>query len=486
MLNRVPVIILAVIAVSGIAAMPLVTEQFVDAGTTTKVHFTRTATSVQDPAIGQEDGQMTMILAPNAGTIYDGSLTYTASEPVQLVVLHELAAGDDLGQPVWTVDGNTIYGASVIDQGASAGTLEFTGAGLALRSGDEFVSTVSIDGWIRGTPVEIGAPSVEVKVDESEFRIARAHVPITIPMHEGLHDESSLYYIITDSSDEDYAEMLTDHQGWRVELAPPLKSTPEIALEKVYIFENGVHGDGIKGYQVEVFSSTPWEFSDYSELRQITTVAWRIGETPRMLDSEAEILEAVEKGRIMLTEEETILNMPQIVWPNSQLPVLDVNITSDDFGYDSAQVTDIDTGNMTVTFVAHRGWGPDGATIYYIVTGAAPSGPAEAMGVADVPKYGSLLTSPAAVDLYQFSNGIKGPGALGFQPGISTAALGDDRYSPMWRISLIEWVDPEDAAIVETTGDIVALRAEGLIEITLARPMNMNHVVNCPFVDPFQ
>ena len=32
---------------------------------------------------------------------------------------------------------------------------------------------------------------------------------------------------------------------------------------------------------------------------------------------------------------------------------------------------------MTVTFVAHRGWGHDGRTIYYIVTDATPSGPAE-------------------------------------------------------------------------------------------------------------
>jgi hypothetical protein len=40
------------------------------------------------------------------------------------------------------------------------------------------------------------------------------------------------------------------------------------------------------------------------------------------------------------------------------------------------QVLNIDTSKMTVTFVAHVGWGPDGKTIYYIVTDATPEMPA--------------------------------------------------------------------------------------------------------------
>ena len=51
--------------------------------------------------------------------------------------------------------------------------------------------------------------------------------------------------------------------------------------------------------------------------------------------------------------------------------------------YGGGQITEINEEEMTVTFVAHRGWGPDGRTIYYIVTDATPSGPAEMMGVVD-------------------------------------------------------------------------------------------------------
>ena len=49
--------------------------------------------------------------------------------------------------------------------------------------------------------------------------------------------------------------------------------------------------------------------------------------------------------------------------------------------YGGGQITEINSEEMTVTFVAHRGWGPDGKTIYYIVTDATSTGPAEMMGV---------------------------------------------------------------------------------------------------------
>ena len=53
----------------------------------------------------------------------------------------------------------------------------------------------------------------------------------------------------------------------------------------------------------------------------------------------------------------------------------DKNIT-DDSKYGSAQVLKIDIKKMVVTMVAHRGFGPDGKTIYYIVADATPFFPA--------------------------------------------------------------------------------------------------------------
>ena len=141
---------------------------------------------------------------------------------------------------------------------------------------------------------------------------------------------------------------------------------------------------------------------------------------------------------------------------------------------------------MTVTFIAHRGWGPDGRTIYYIVTDATPSGPAGMMGVTDAPTSANLIANAAAVDLFQFKNGLTGSGPLGFQAGIAAGAPGDENYSPMWRIFMVSWDDPENALVLETKSDIDQFQSEGLISVTLARPMNSEHIVNCPFIDPFQ
>jgi len=154
--------------------------------------------------------------------------------------------------------------------------------------------------------------------------------------------------------------------------------------------------------------------------------------------------------------------------------------------YGGGQVLDIDTEKMTVTFIAHRGWGPDGRTIYYIVTDATPSDPAKMMGVVSSSTSARLIANSAAVDLYQFKNGLTGTGPLGFQPGIAAGAPGDVNYSPMWRIFIIEWADPANAQLLETLDDMNAYREDGLIDIGIARPMDSDHIVNCPFIDPFQ
>lgn len=79
-------------------------------------------------------------------------MTFTSSKPVQMIVLHEISSQEAKGQPIWTVDGNTVYGLSLIDLEEKSGSFEFTGAALALHSSNskEFTATVSVDGWIRG------------------------------------------------------------------------------------------------------------------------------------------------------------------------------------------------------------------------------------------------------------------------------------------------------------------------------------------------
>jgi hypothetical protein len=320
----------------------------------------------------------------------------------------------------------------------------------------------------------------------SVLRLSRANVPATIPMHQGYYDGEDVYFIITDSSDPTHAELITAKQGWKVELAPLLKNTPEEALSKTYMFTNGINGGGVHGYQGEVFTSTPAQPDVYSALASHIHVTWNEGATSRVLDSEAMIMEAAENNEITLTEIDVVLNLPQIVWPEGQMMVKEDKTLTDVTSYGGGQVLDIDTEEMNVTFIAHRGWGPDGRTIYYIVTDATPSGPAGMMGVVSSPTSASLIANSAAVDLYQFKNGLTGTGPLGFQPGIAAGAPGDANYSPMWRIFMIGWENPDDAQLLETIDDMNAYKEAGLIDIGIARPMDSDHIVNCPFIDPFQ
>lgn len=126
-----------------------------------KFHFTKTLVSQPSDALGHEGHQFVYILSPNNGTIYDGSMTYTASTNIQLAVLHEIGTGDSRGQPIWTV-GNETYGWTLVSPDVGAGSFEFTGAALGLHTGGErFVATVSLDGWVRGAPADITMESTD-------------------------------------------------------------------------------------------------------------------------------------------------------------------------------------------------------------------------------------------------------------------------------------------------------------------------------------
>lgn len=337
-------------------------------------------------------------------------------------------------------------------------------------------------------PVKPKQPSQQTSetADEMELRLSRANVPATIPLHKGWYNGESVYFIITDSSEQNHADIITKSQGWKVELAPLLANTPKSVLSKTYIFTNGIKGDGIHGYQGEVFTSTPAQPEVYSALTSHIHVTWNDAAQAELLDSEESILAAAKEGLVTLTELPAVINMPQVMWPGGQLQVRADKTLTDSTEYGGGQVLDIDTKKMTVTFVAHRGWGPDGRTVYYIVTDATPEMPATMMGVASSPTSSKLIANSAAVDLFQFMNGIKGTGPMGFQPGIAAGAPGDANYSPMWRIFMIGWKDPSSASVLETIDDINAYKKAGLINVDLARPMNKDHIVNCPFIDPFQ
>ena len=454
-------------------------EDFATAKPQSKVQFTRTITSSQDPGIGFGENQFALVLSPNQGSLYTGTFTFTSSEPIEIVVLHEIGKNDAKDQPTWSVDNNTFYAMSIIKPSEEAGSFDFTGAALAFRAKNAFTVTVSVDGWVRGQPTEIIEQKFEPK--EKSFALPNSQISITIPMKTGFFNKGQVYYIITDSSNQTLANRITENQEWNVHFSPKLRWAPQSSQSTAYMFTNGVKGDGIFGFQGEVFSSSPSQTEMYSPLVSISTVSWKRGQNAEVLDSAEGILKAAKDGRINVVETNVTVNAPQISWPDGQMFVRNDTIHNEVF--EKGQVLKIDKDGKKVTFVAHRGWGFDGRTVYYIIPDATPMGPADLMGVPTSQKLVNTLSGVIHTDMYQFKNGFKGPGELGFQSSIIDSKA-DEGYVPICSVSVVEWKDPSSADVLENISDINKKKAGNEIFVTLARPLSNDLVVNCPIIEP--
>lgn len=313
----------------------------------------------------------------------------------------------------------------------------------------------------------------------SVLKLSNANLPIVIPLVRGLYDGKDVYYITTEASDSGAASALTNFTNFPVTFAPALAKTPPTASANIYLFKNGVMGPGIMGFQPQVVDSIPGE-AKYSPLWRVSVVEWKDPSTATVLGSEEDVLTAESNGQVTVTPTHIVVNCPIVQWggnkegtiPAGHMKLRDSITESGDYG--NAQVLNIDTQNMKVTFVAHRGFAPDGATIYYIATDASQKGPADALGVVLANTTQATFPTSSSADLYQFSNGIQGSGPLGFQPGVGTVKEGDQYYSPMWRIQVVTWKDPSMATVLENTHDITSKSDQTTI-------MAAGFIVNCPF-----
>ncbi|HEX6647639.1 MAG TPA: hypothetical protein VF047_10715 [Nitrososphaeraceae archaeon] len=314
----------------------------------------------------------------------------------------------------------------------------------------------------------------------SVLKLAAANIPIDIPLIKEYVNGKEMYVIVTDVSDKETADLITNKTGFKANFAPVLSKTPTDVLAQAYAFKNGIKGDGLVGFQSSVLSAKPGD-EGYSPLYQINLVQWVNQENVQELKSVEEILAAEKNGQLKIEKTNLVVNEPAVKWDGGQLMIKENKVVNDETPYGEGQVTKIDIENMVATFVAHRGWGPDGNTIYYIVTDAVPEMPANMMGIVHAPSDEKLATTPSAVDLTQFTNGINGTGPMGFQPGIGHAGPTDQNYSPMWRINFAEWNDPTQAKLLQTLFDLNDAQTKGLL--TIAPAMEGKHVVNCPFFD---
>ena len=323
------------------------------------------------------------------------------------------------------------------------------------------------------------AMPMESKDLGSILRLSNANLPIVIPLVNGLYDGKDVFYITTEASDSGAASALTNFTNFPVTFAPALSKTPPTASANIYLFKNGVKGSGIMGFQPQVVDSIPGD-PKYSPLWRVNVVEWKDPASATILGSEDDVLAAESNGKVTVTPTHFVVNCPIIQWggnkegtiPAGHMKISDSITKSGAYG--SAQVINIDTQNMKVIFVAHRGFAPDGSTIYYIATDASQKDPADMLGVVWVNATQATISTSSSADLFQFSNGIKGSGPLGFQSGVASSKAGDEFYSPMWRIQVVIWKDASMATVLENTHDLTS-------KSDLTSTMSAGFVVNCPF-----
>lgn len=137
------------------------------------------------------------------------------------------------------------------------------------------------------------------------------------PAVKGFYQGQQVLFIHTEASDRTVAAMLTKMMGPKVLVVPSLAKVPRNLLASVYVFRNGVRGDGPFGYQSDVFDSAPGN-ANYTPLRLVTFVTWSSTVKPRLLRSADAIKAASDRKELAVEKSDVVVNMPMLTWPGGK------------------------------------------------------------------------------------------------------------------------------------------------------------------------
>lgn len=137
------------------------------------------------------------------------------------------------------------------------------------------------------------------------------------PPVKGFYKGQEIQFIHTEASDRQVAEMLTRMMGPKVLVVPSLVEVPGRLLADVYVFTNGVRGEGPFGFQPDVFDTAPGD-PRYTPLRRVNLVTWGEGVQARVLRAADEVTAAAAKGELSGRQPGVVVNMPFLTWPGGQ------------------------------------------------------------------------------------------------------------------------------------------------------------------------
>jgi len=137
------------------------------------------------------------------------------------------------------------------------------------------------------------------------------------PPVKGFYKGQGIRFIHTEASDPRVAETLTKMMGPKVLVVPSLREVPARLLADVYVFMNGVKGEGPFGFQPDVFDTAPGD-AKYTPLRRVNIVSWKSGITARILRAVEDVQRARTKGEVTIVQPGVVVNMPFLSWPGGQ------------------------------------------------------------------------------------------------------------------------------------------------------------------------
>jgi hypothetical protein len=138
-----------------------------------------------------------------------------------------------------------------------------------------------------------------------------------VPLVKGYAEGQEILFQHTEVSDPKVAERLTEMMKSPVLVVPSLAQAPEALVARVWVFTNGVRGEGPFKYQPDVFDHPPGT-PGYRPLRAIHLVTWRDERSARLLTSAREVEAAERAGAIIVERPGVVANMPLVTWPGGR------------------------------------------------------------------------------------------------------------------------------------------------------------------------
>jgi hypothetical protein len=165
----------------------------------------------------------------------------------------------------------------------------------------------------------------------------------------------------------------------------------------------------------------------------------------------------------------------------SDKPAFAIGTNSTTSGTAGTSVMKLTTPNAPVVIPLVKGL-YDGKDILLITTEVSDKAMKDQIGnfTGSPVNYEPNLTKSQDIgNLWIFKNGVKGPGFMGFQASVVDSIPGDSHYTPLWKVSIVEWKTTSGTTptILGSDNAIAAAQSKGQITITPTKV-----VVNCPIL----